>query len=275
MANLNLKKFDMNLVSQDKVVVLIGKRNTGKSFLVKDLLYHNRDIPVGSVISSTECANEFYSKMIPPMLIHDEYSEEIIDKILYRQKKLKKKLDVEIEQNSYSNLNPNTFLIMDDLMDSAKQWVKSKNVRTCFMNGRHYFILFILTMQYPLGIPPELRTNIDYIFILRENIISNRKRLYEHYAGMFPTFDIFCQVMDNCTEDFQCLVIDNSSKSNKIEDQVFWYKAEPHKPFKIGSKKLWNYNDTHYNTEYDSDSDKINNALKQKNKTNLRVKKMR
>ena len=33
--NLELKKFDMSEITSDKVVVLIGKRNTGKSFLVK------------------------------------------------------------------------------------------------------------------------------------------------------------------------------------------------------------------------------------------------
>jgi hypothetical protein len=36
--NLRLKKFDMSRIKHDKVVVLIGKRETGKSFLVKDLL---------------------------------------------------------------------------------------------------------------------------------------------------------------------------------------------------------------------------------------------
>ena len=56
------------------------------------------------------------------------------------------------------------------------------------MNGRHYFAMFIITMQYALGIPPVLRTNIDYVFILRENIFMNRKKLYDQYAGMFPTF---------------------------------------------------------------------------------------
>ena len=107
------------------------------------------------------------------------------------------------------------------------------------MNGRHYKLLFMLTMQYALGIPPNLRTNIDYIFILRENYVSNRKRLYEHYAGMFPTFEMFCQVMDQCTENYECLVISNNSRSNKLEDQIFWYKAEPHSDFKLGSKEFW------------------------------------
>ena len=78
-------------------------------------------------------------------------------------------------------------------------------------------MLFIITMQYSLGIPPSLRTNVDYIFILRENIVSNRKRLYEQYAGMFPTFESFAQIMDQCTENYECLVINNNAKSNIIK----------------------------------------------------------
>ena len=35
---IQLKKFDTNKITSDKVVVLIGKRNTGKSIIVKDLL---------------------------------------------------------------------------------------------------------------------------------------------------------------------------------------------------------------------------------------------
>lgn len=94
-------------------------------------------------------------------------------------------------------------------------------------------------MQYPLGVPPTLRTNIDYVFILRENYIANRKRIYENYAGMFPTFESFCQVMDQCTENYECLVINNNSKSNKLSDQVFWYKADNHNDFRLGSKEFW------------------------------------
>ena len=114
------------------------------------------------------------------------------------------------------------------------------------MNGRHYKILFIITMQYALGIPPNLRTNIDYVFILRENYVSNRKRLYEHYAGMFPTYEMFCQVMDQCTENYECIVINNSAKSNRLEDQVFWYKASAHPEFKIGAPEFWQHHNRHY-----------------------------
>ena len=45
--------------------------------------------------------------------------------------------------------------------------------------------------------------------------------------------------MDQCTENFECLVIDNNSKSNQLQDQIFWYKAESHGSFKLGAKELW------------------------------------
>ena len=123
------------------------------------------------------------------------------------------------------------------------------------MNGRHYKIMFIITMQYALGVPPNLRTNIDYVFILRENYVSNRKRLYEHYAGMFPTFEMFCQVMDQCTENYECLVINNNAKSNKLSDQVFWYKADARPDFKIGGDAFWKYSTENYTEQKGGDED--------------------
>ena len=66
--SLDLNKFDMKNISfrpdenKGPVVVLIGRRDTGKSFLVRDLLYYHQDIPIGTVISGTEGANKFYGK---------------------------------------------------------------------------------------------------------------------------------------------------------------------------------------------------------------------
>ena len=255
--NLELKKFDMSEITSDKVVVLIGKRNTGKSFLVKDLLYYHRKVPIGTVISATESANPFYANILPSLFIHDYYTPEIISNVCKRQKIIVNKMRTEMSKYTESKINPYAFLILDDcLFDNS--WVRDNNIRSLFMNGRHYKILFIITMQYALGIPPNLRTNIDYVFILRENYVSNRKRLYEHYAGMFPTFEMFCQVMDQCTENYECLVINNSAKSNRLEDQVFWYKAAPHAEFKIGAPEFWQHHNRHYSaTAITNGSDEI------------------
>ena len=242
--NLELGKFDMKQISfkpnenKGPVVVLIGRRDTGKSFLVRDLLYHHQDIPIGTVISGTEEGNGFYGTMIPKLFIHDEYNTAIIENVLKRQRGVLKQMKKEIESYRKSTIDPRTFLILDDCLYDAS-WAKDKMMRLLFMNGRHWKIMCIITMQYPLGIPPNLRTNIDYVFILREPYITNRKRIYENYAGMFPTFESFCQVMDQCTENFECLVINNNAKSNRLQDQIFWYKAEAHNEFRLGSKEYW------------------------------------
>ena len=242
--NLQLSKFDMKKISfrpnenKGPVVVLIGRRDTGKSFLVKDLLYYHQDIPIGTVISGTEEGNGFYGKLVPKLFIHNEYNSAIIENILKRQKQVLKQVKKEIDTYKKSNIDPRTFTILDDcLFDNS--WSKDKLMKLLFMNGRHWKIMLVITMQYPLGIPPILRTNIDYVFILREPYIANRRRIYENFAGMFPTFESFCQVMDQCTENYECLVINNNSKSNKLNDQVFWYKAEAHNDFKLGSKEFW------------------------------------
>ena len=242
--NLELGKFDMKQISfkpnenKGPVIVLIGRRDTGKSFLVRDLLYHHQDIPIGTVISGTEEGNGFYGTMIPKLFIHDEYNTAIIENVLKRQRGVLKQMKREIDAYKRTTIDPRTFLILDDcLFDNT--WAKDKMMRLLFMNGRHWKIMCIITMQYPLGIPPNLRTNIDYVFILREPYITNRKRIYENYAGMFPTFESFCQVMDQCTENFECLVINNNAKSNKLQDQIFWYKATSHNDFKLGSKEYW------------------------------------
>ena len=242
--NLELKKFDMKDIkfspneNQGPVIVLIGRRDTGKSFLVRDLLFYHQDIPIGTVISGTEAGNGFYGSIVPKLFIHDEYSNLIIEKILKRQKIVIKQVKKDKENYGRTNIDGRTFVILDDcLYDNS--WARDKLMRLLFMNGRHWKIMLIITMQYPLGVPPNLRTNIDYTFILREPYIANRKRIYENYAGMFPTFESFCQVMDQCTENYECLVVSNNSKSNKLEDQIFWYKASGHGDFKLGSREFW------------------------------------
>lgn len=271
---LQLRKFDITSIKDDKIIVLIGKRGTGKTELLKDILYFKRDFPIGSVINPTESANRNFSSMVPPIFIHEEYRPEIIENVLKRQTIIMKKINKELQMYGKSSIDPRAFLILDDcLYDNS--WKKDKNIRYIFMNGRHKKLFFLITMQYVLGIAPDLRTNVDYIFICRENIIANRKRLYDAFAGMFPTFEMFCSVMDQCTENFECLVIDNTSRSNRLEDQVFWYKAEMHEPFTIGSRQLW---ELHNQTAQDDDEEEeemfdIKNFSRKKNAINLNVKK--
>jgi len=234
---LELKKFDPTKIKNDSVVVFIGKRNTGISYCMKDIMSYNRDIPVGVVVSPTERANGYFEKFIPKMLIYDDLDEKLVSKFLNRQINITKDKKRDLEKHGSSTIDPRAFLILDDCMYN-KAIMKDKNIRCIFMNGRHYKIFLLITMQHGLGLPPDLRSNIDYVFIFRNNIVKEREKIYNHYAGMFPTFDVFNQVMNQCTENYECLVIDNKTQSNNINDNVYWYKAQDSN-YKMCSQNLW------------------------------------
>jgi hypothetical protein len=235
---LELKKFDLKEIPHGATCVFSGKRCSGKSVAALDLLYYNRDIPVGLVMSGTERANQFFSKVMPSMLIYDDFDPEVIKKFLTRQEKITRQYNDEISKYGKSDIDPRAFLILDDLLFD-NSWISDKGIKYIFMNGRHLNILFMVTLQYPLGIPPILRTNIDYVFIHRENFVNNRRRLYENYAGMFPTFESFSTVLDQTTTNFECMVINNRTKSNRLEEQINWFKAELRSNFKVCSQVFW------------------------------------
>jgi len=93
------------------------------------------------------------------------------------------------------------------------------------MNGRHVHTTLIITLQDPVGIPPCLRGNVDYVFICKDTNFQNREKLYKMYAGMFPGFQLFEDTMLQCCDNYGCLVLAKNSTSYKLEDQVFWYKV--------------------------------------------------
>lgn len=252
--NFSIKKFDMKRIPQDAVVIFIGRRRTGKSTLVRDLLFHHQDMPLGTVISGTEESNSFYGKMIPPLFIHGKFEPVILSNFVKRQKMVTAKIQEDLKRGMKSKLDPRSFMILDDCMYDDS-WTRDENIRYLFMNGRHQKVFFLITMQYPLGIQPALRTNVDYVFILREPFLNNRKRIYENYASAFPSFEFFCQIMDQCTQNFEVLVIDNTTLSSKLEDTIFWYKAAIQPDFRIGAPEFWQHSAQYYK---DKEEDEFN-----------------
>jgi hypothetical protein len=138
-------------------------------------------------------------------------------------------------------------VIDDCTYDTA--FLKKPIIKELCKNGRHWAMLHILSLQYCLDIKPDIRVNINGVFILRESRLDIRKKLYENYGGCIPSFDMFCQIMDALTTDYTALYINNMSTSNKIEDNVFYYKADPSKipkDWKFGCKEFWQFHNERY-----------------------------
>ena len=248
-SKLLLKKFNPKNMVEYCTIAMIASRGSGKSYLTREILFHKRDIPVASIISRTEKLNKFYGDFVPDIYIHETYEPQILSNIFIRQAKLSEDNDKR-KKNGKKLKDDRLILCMDDCLSSKGKWVKDENILELFFNGRHYHVSFILTMQYSIGIPPEMRSNFDYIFLLSEDIISNRKRLFDHYAGMFPSFDIFQQVFSEVTDNYGCLVINNRIQCKNLTDKVFWYKAKNIPSFTLGSRKFKRYHKRYYDTEW-------------------------
>lgn len=90
-----------------------------------------------------------------------------------------------------------------------------------------------------MTIPPAIRSNSDYVFVLAESSRVVRKKIWETFFGMISTFNEFEKFFSVATQHYSALVVDTTRSSNKIEDCVFWYKANVESipvDFKIGRK---------------------------------------
>ena len=216
--NICLRKLDVAAIPRNRSMVIHGFRETGKSTLARDLLrnWNFTDRNQGVIVSCTEQFDGVFGTIAPTPVIYDKYTPQSLHTIVkQQQEKVKQGKGPESER----------FLVLDNCIADANS-MRDPYMQCLFVNSRCLKISFIMTQSFPINMSTMMHTNIDYVFIMRNTSIRYRKYLYEYYGSAFPTFETFCQILNQCTEDHQCLVIHlGYSKSNKLEDQVFWYKA--------------------------------------------------
>lgn len=219
-------------------IVVIGKAGTGKSTLIRYLvLLKSNIIPVAMVVSGTEDSNRFYANIFPEQFIHTEYNEYIIQNFIKRQKHA-------ISFLNHPPNNPWAILLLDDCTDDKKIF-NTKQQQSLFKNGRHWKMLYILSLQHPMDLPPSIRTNIDGIFIFKETNENNLKNLYLNYGGVFPNLETFKEYMLQVTGDYTALYIDNSNQDYKqwYENVYYWKVPELKDVYKFGCNEYKYFKD--------------------------------
>ena len=115
--------------------------------------------------------------------------------------------------------NSRGIIIVDDV-----DIMKSNTMARLCLAARHYNITLLIVVPYTYYMTPELRNNMDYIFMLPSDMFVNHNKIYEQYCGMFPKFDHFREVFMHSKVDYCGMVTVNKSGRNLLTDKVFYLK---------------------------------------------------
>ncbi len=181
----------------NKHYLIIGKRSSGKTNFIINNIYSKICNQIDNIYIFTASHNYKYYEKITD-LFYDIKDVNLILSDLFKECKDKK---------------IKTLVIFDNVINNIK-FYKSNELMELFYNARHNGITLIVTMEYPLGITPDLRLNFDYVIVAKEYIHSNIQRLYEHYFGFYQTLNIFKEILE-CLEVYEFLVLQVGYK-NKV-----------------------------------------------------------
>lgn len=207
-----------NEFCDNPAIIMIGKNQGNLQHIeIMHHLFESKKVDEFIVISPADKHLKLYTFIDK---VYDEYKSEIVEKLLKKQSEDKK--------NSNAK---HIMIVFDDCALSKNSCMKDSSLMELLFNARHYNISYILKMQIALGITQELRNNFDYVYLFYEDFISNIKRLYDHYTGIFPAFDTFREVFKEVTCNNDTLLIVNNGSS--IQEKVFYSKCVKNKKYNM------------------------------------------
>ena len=221
-----LNKFNPAEAKKNRIWLIVGPRGSGKSILLKDLLYQTRQhyhFPLA--FTATTSTVQTFREFLPDALIYKHgYDYQTGDRFLDQCKKI-----------TAAGKQKNALLVLDDCAYDTKL-CKSEAMTEIHLNGRHSNITLFNTTQYCMTLPPLARSNVDYVCVLQDSVLANRKKLYEYFFGSFASFADFDRVMRQTTAENGCLILDKTQTSANVSDTIFYYKAKTNLPkFQIGN----------------------------------------
>jgi len=186
-------------------MVVVSKRNSGKSYLTKHLLkmfmVENKLFDYIVLFSSTAHLSKDF-ECLPKKSIQEEFSTTKINRILEYQKKSK------------DTKNPKQCLIiLDDTIGCKLDITFKTNLDLLFSRGRHYNISIIFISQYIKNyISTTIRNNIDYL-LFSVNNYNVIKIIYDLvvYDGSIKDFIKF---VNEKTKNYTFLIYNNLNYSD-------------------------------------------------------------
>lgn len=236
-----LKEFKLEWIPKFASIVLIGSTGSGKTSLMKALMenaHRHHKIPQCKMFSGTEHLNKNFHGILPAAAIERGMPLKRVEQFVHEaQKEVEQARETrprDLEKGVYDRI-----LISDDAMPGSKSVTHSDIFEQIFFNGRHFKTTAWIASQDAKKIPTFARNNSEYAFIFFHGSPYDQKFLFDHYSTHIPTFSMFRELMELYCQDYTCLVFHHRTRSNRLEDAVFYYKAPIIADFKFGHPGWW------------------------------------
>lgn len=193
MTEVQVALFDVNKLKNKKRgqnILIIGKGKSGKTTLVNNLI---------SQIETSSSNTKVFTENFDDQVLQELMATYVNNVRAGNQQKLT--------------------IVFDNINN-----ITDRNIaKLTLMNSRRLGITCIITANQII-VKEELKPLIDYVFIFGESDTKKLEEIYENYLYMVP-YNLYEPIFTSCTTNYSAVVVDNTVKTNIIQDQVFWYRV--------------------------------------------------
>ncbi len=258
-----IPRYDLDLMKLTGIVMCVGRPGSGKSFLIAEIMWYMRDkldivIGFNPSESSSQTLKPFTAETckykdfdVKKMEQILEFQREcLLEAALYRdQLGLKDVEDLPAKYKNFFRLG----VVADDCMKESKK-INSPLMVDIAYQHRHLKLLFLIAVQYIMGIHPKIRDCIWYVALFFDPSVKSQAKMMENVCNLwgsgadalwqFRRYFLTCThggddpVTGEPRNKHCCMFIDHQ-RPGKAKDRIFVYKATPRPPrFRVGRRDL-------------------------------------
>lgn len=256
----------------DLLIYLFADRRMGKSFAIRDLLYHMRSKWRHALVfaKADVAADNSLQDHIPPINIFTEFDEEFVAHLM---REMGNTIAYGAEHGNIFGKDVesmrNWLVVLEDMVSGdSKKSMRGAVMEDLAKLGRHKGACVIEVIHTLKDLPKGIIRAPDLVFFLKNTSRTAIDDLYKEYGTAVTPSD-WRTLFDHATRDYGMLVLDKTEVDPDPIKQLKYYKAcsvpvmdpvtgkqaldnrgapkfdSPHKNWRIGSKAMWKYSAQH------------------------------
>lgn len=175
----DLSCWSQEVENDGRMIVALARHGEGKSTLIQHLCKNvigNKCHDWVGYAGSVGAESALRSFLPACFVYSDPPSEEELNNCINRQK-----YEIQLSKQDPTHTFRKLGIVMDDCGYDRNFLRNSKALRVIAMNLRHLGIFIVLSLQYFTQIPPELHTQVDYMFLFQTGDPGAEKSCYEKF----------------------------------------------------------------------------------------------